>query len=85
MKKHIFTWHLNVSQLQFFACTRDDGRSENVRGIRVSIYIRSFDTQQFLLEKTCKLVHVVLYVNLGHYFGMMSQNFGMKIYHYLLF
>ena len=33
MKKHIFTWHLNVSQLQFSACTRDDGRYENVRGM----------------------------------------------------
>ena len=32
-----------------------------------------------------KLVHGVLYVILGCYFGMISQNFGMKIYHYLLF
>ena len=29
-----------------------------------------------------KLVHLVI---LGRYFGMISQNFGMKIYYYLLF
>ena len=32
-----------------------------------------------------KLAHGVLYVILGRYFGMISQNFGMKIYHYLPF
>ena len=32
-----------------------------------------------------RLVHVVLYVILGHYLGMILQYFGVKIYYYLLF
>ena len=49
MKKHIFTWHLNVSQLQFFACTRDDGRSENVRGMGLT-FNGTFDRIVFLYK-----------------------------------
>ena len=36
-------------------------------------------------EKVIKLVHVVLSVIFGGYFGMILQKFGMKIYYYLLF
>ena len=35
-------------------------------------------------ESGKRLVHIVLYVVLGCYFGMILQYFGMKIYYYLL-
>ena len=38
-----------------------------------------------LILADMRLVRVVLYVILGRYFGMISRNFGMKIYYYLLF
>ena len=44
-----------------------------------------FQSNEYLSPRHHKLVHVILYVILGRYFGMILQNFGMKIYHYLLF
>ena len=52
--------------------------SRKVKGRNVSLQSLSY-----FIDK--RLVHVVLYIILGHYFGMKSRNFGMKTYYYLLF
>ena len=61
----------NLSNFVFLSWQLDNLRCHTAHGHRVQSGI-------------IKLVHVILYVILGCYFGMISWNFGMKIYHYLL-
>ena len=63
-----------------------DDKKDKPKGL----YTRESEAQLMLQamafnEKVIKLVHVVLYVILGRYCGMISRNFGMKNYYYLLF
>ena len=63
-----------------------DDKKDKPKGL----YTRESEAQLMLQamafnEKVIKLVHVVLSVIFGRYFGMISQKFGMKIYYYLLF
>ena len=85
-----FTWYLSQKKRKIYGhlSLKEEGKKD--KGSSINNVTKSQDQWGKMGDPKkengdLKLVHVVLYIILGRYFGMISRNFGMKIYLYLLF